>query len=208
MDPKHFAQTISALRGPAFSVTKLTTAQTSHPGLYAFHTSASTWKELGLGNPPDDRPLYVGKAENTLASRDIDGHFGMRKRGAQSPTGSSTLRRSLAGLLAPKRGYHGTRRNPAKPGYFSNFGLSVEHDDDLSAWMRRRLRLALWPHPVSAQLDAIETDVLLELLPPLNLDKVVTPWRDQVTAARKALAAEARAWHLEPARHDLRRGGG
>jgi hypothetical protein len=40
----------------------------------------------------------------------------------------------------------------------------------------------------------IETDVLGELLPPLNLDKVVSPWRGQVKAARKVLAAEARAW--------------
>jgi len=194
---KRLAEALTALCGPGLSVTELVTDQASHPGLYAFHTSASTWRELGLGNPPDDRPLYVGKAENTLASRDIEGHFGMRKRGAQSPTGSSTLRRSLAALLAPTRGYHGIPRNPAKPGDFSNFGLSVAHDDDLSAWMCRRLHLALWPHPAPAQLDAIETDVLRELSPPVNLAKVVTvtPWRyHRVKGARKELAAEARVW--------------
>lgn len=112
----------------------------------------------------------------------------------QSPTGSSTLRRSLAALLAHDRGYRGIPRNPAKPGYFSSYGLSVEHDDNLSIWMRSRLRLALWPHDLASDLDGIETDALGEFLPPLNLDKVVTPWRNQVKAARKVLAAEARTW--------------
>ena len=175
---------------------KVDADQVSHPGLYAIYASAATWKQLGLGMPPDGRPLYVGKAESTLASRDIEGHFGLRERGVQSPTGSSTLRRSLAALLAPERGYRGMPRNPAKPGYFSNYGLSEAHDDDLSAWMKNRLRLALWPHDAVAALDTIETQVLGQLQPPLNLDKVVTPWRDQVKAARKLLAAEAGAWTM------------
>jgi len=123
--------------------------------------------------------LYIDKAENTLAFRDVDGHFGLRKRGGQSPTGSSTLRRSLAALLAPERGYRSIPRNPSKPGYFSNFGLSAEHDGDLSRWMCSGLRLALWSHDRAVALDRIETDVLGEILPPLNPDKVVTPraWR-------------------------------
>jgi len=127
-------------------VDKVAASDAGSPGLYAVYAAAATWRELGLGKPPDERPLYMGKAESTLASRDLQGHFGMRARGVQSPTGSSTLRRSLAALLASDRGYHGMPRNPAKPGHFSNYGLSAEHDDDLSAWMRRRLRLALWPH--------------------------------------------------------------
>lgn len=193
-DPVLLAEAMKALREPAAAVGKLKVEQSGKPGLYAFYASASTWKNLGLRGPPDDRPLYVGKAENTLASRDVEGHFGLRERGVQSPTGSSTLRRSLAALLAPDRGYRGIPRNPAKPGFFSNFGLSVEHDDDLSAWMRGRLRLALWPHDLAAELDGIETDVLDELLPPLNLDKVATPWRGQVRGARKVLADQARDW--------------
>ena len=185
---------LATLHGPAGSISKLDADQASHPGLYACYGSAATWKQLGLGNPPDARPLYVGKAENTLASRDVEGHVGLRERGVQSPTGSSTLRRSLAALLAGERGYRGMPRNPDKPGYFSNYGLCEDHDDDLSAWMEARLRLALWPHDVVAELDTIETDVLGQLRPPLNLDKVVTPWRDQVKTARKLLAADARGW--------------
>jgi hypothetical protein len=58
--------------------------------------------------------------------------------------------------------------------------------------MRRRLRLALWPHSNAADLDGVETVVLQEILPPLNLDKVFTPWRDAVKAARKRMADDAR----------------
>ena len=187
-------EAITALGSPAVHVGKIDAREAGRPGLYAFYASASSWRQLGLGKPPDPRPLYVGKAESTLTSRDVEGHFGLRERGVQSPTGSSTLRRSLAALLAAKRGYHGVPRNPAKPGYFSNYGLTEADDDDLSAWMKSRLRLALWPHDAAADLDTIETYVLGQVQPPLNLDKVVTPWRDQVKAARRRLAAEARAW--------------
>src|SRR5436190_21707706 len=104
---------LAGLQGPTVSISKIDADQASHPRLYACYCSVATWNQLGLGKPPDTRPLYVGKAEKTLASRDVAGHFGLRERGVQSPTGSSTLRRSLAALLAPERGYRGTPRNPA-----------------------------------------------------------------------------------------------
>lgn len=191
---RHAVDALKALSGPGVRVTAVPLDDAARPGLYAFHASAATWRQLGLGSPPDARPLYVGKAENTLASRDIAGHFGFAERGVQSPTGSSTLRRSLAALLATEHGYRGVPRNLAKPGHFANYGLFEAHDSDLSAWMRRRLRLCVWPHDVAGDLDGIETAVLEQLEPPLNLSKVITPWRDQVKAARALLAAEARVW--------------
>lgn len=188
------AEAMAALAGQGVSVSAVDSGQTASPGLYALYGSRATWRELGLGLPPDARPLYVGKAENTLASRDLQGHFGMHDRGAQSPTGSSTVRRSVAALLAPARGYHGMPRNPAKPGHFSNFGLSIKDDMELSSWMKRRLRLSLWPHGDSLALDGIESEVLKKLLPPLNISKVITPWQTQVKVARKVLADQARRW--------------
>jgi hypothetical protein len=189
----YVADALAALRGPAVSVSRIDADQRRNPGLYAVFGSASTWKQLRLGAPPDDRPLYVGKAEKTLAARDVQDHFGAGRREAQSPTGSSTLRRSLAALLAAERGYRGVPRNPDNPGYFSCYGLSIEHDEDLSQWMARRLRLALWPQS-GVKLATIETAVLIELVPPLNIEKVVTPWRRQVKTARAVLTREARAW--------------
>ena len=63
------------------------------PGLYAIYGDAQTWSELGLGEPPDMHPLYVGKAEASLVTRDLRTHF------SDGPTGQSTVRRSFAALL-------------------------------------------------------------------------------------------------------------
>jgi hypothetical protein len=158
------------------------------PGLYAVHGEVAVWQELGLGEPADARPLYVGKAERSLASRDVNTHFSTGK------TGSSTLRRSLAGLLADQLALEGRPRNTAKPERFANFGLEASGDERLTGWMVTHLRLAVWPSPDGVILDAVETAVLAELLPPLNVAKVSTPWRPRVQAGRRRLAAQAEAW--------------
>jgi hypothetical protein len=46
-------------------------------------------------------------------------------------------------------------------------------------------------------LGDVETGVLEALLPPLNLDKVRTPWRADLRRHRSVLAAEARAWRAD-----------
>jgi GIY-YIG catalytic domain-containing protein len=158
------------------------------PGLYAIHGGSAVWRELRLGAPPDVRPLYLGKAEESLVSRDLETHFG------DGRTGSSTVRRSFASLLHDALDLRGIPRNPAMPGYFANYGLSPEHDAALTAWMRRRLRLAIWAKPegCDAELASIERSLLARLEPPLNLQHVTTPWTAQVKAARRAMAGEAR----------------
>lgn len=64
------------------------------PGLYAFYGNERSWSDLGLGPAFEGQPLYVGKAERSLNGRDVGTHF------ATGKTGSSTVRRSLAALLA------------------------------------------------------------------------------------------------------------
>ena len=49
-------------------------------------------------------------------------------------------------------------------------------------------------HANAAALDAVESAVLERIRPPLNLNKVLTPWRDAVKAARKRMADDARGW--------------
>lgn len=173
------------------------------PGLYVIHASADSWRALGLGAPPDERPLYVGKSESSLAGRDVTTHFGFTGDSrATSVTGSSTVRRSLAALLHESRGYRGVPRNPSRPGYYSNYGLTPEQDADLSEWMRQQLELACWAQPAGctvAQLAGVERTVIGWLLPPLNLKDVVTPWKPKIDAARKVMAAEARATAPRPA---------
>jgi GIY-YIG catalytic domain len=167
------------------------------PGLYAIHGARETWEELQLGEPPDDRPLYVGKSESSLAGRDVTTHFGFTGANrTTSITGSSTVRRSVAALLHDSHGLRGMPRNPEKPGHFANYGLSRKQDQLLSNWMRERLRLANWPAPPECvgQLVEIEHAILIELLPALNLDKVKTPWKGKIDLIRDVLRREARAW--------------
>jgi hypothetical protein len=171
------------------------------PGLYAIYGDATTWLELGLGAPPDGRPLYLGKAEDSLVTRDLKTHFG------DGRTGQSTVRRSFAALLHDTLGLCGIPRNPAKPGYFSNYGLTAAHDAALTRWMKERLELAVWRKPVDCafRLGEIEVALLLELLPPLNLKDVVTPWTMRVKAARAVMADEARRGADQPLSRDSTR---
>jgi hypothetical protein len=158
------------------------------PGLYAIHGDAGVWLTLGLGEPPDDRPLYVGKAEDSLFSRAVEGHF------SDGSTGRSTVRRTLAALLRESVGFEGRHRNPDKPDskYAALYGLSSEHEKVLTAWMRTHLALATWAKPAGGHLalHQIETPLLERLIPPLNDD--VSPLRAQLRAARKVMADQVR----------------
>jgi hypothetical protein len=160
----------------------------NRPGLYAIHGAAGVWRQLGLGDPPDDRPLYVGKAEDSLASRDLRTHFETGK------TGSSTLRRSVAALLASELGLEARPRNPEKPGYFSNYGIEPAGDARLTGWMRANLALATWAAPPGGSLHEVERSVISVFKPPLNLVGVTTPWSAMVSSARGLLAQRARSW--------------
>lgn len=119
VDLSLLADALRHLARPTMSIAEANVDVPPRPGLYAVHGDASVWQELGLGEPTDARPLYVGKAERSLASRDVNTHF------ATGKTGSSTLRRSLADQPA----LEGRPRNPAKPERFANLGLDRSGDD-------------------------------------------------------------------------------
>jgi hypothetical protein len=162
------------------------------PGLYAFHGDEECWKTLRLQGH-DGRPLYVGKSESSLVSRDLEGHFFAQPGWggkATSPTGHSTLRRSLAALLE----FEGVPRNPAKPEsrYAPMFGLSPEDDVKLGTWMQSRLQLAVWAPTQPVVLAPVESEVKAAWLPPLNLD-IETPWQTFVRGERAKLTAQVRA---------------
>lgn len=157
------------------------------PGLYALFGDKQAWSSLGLTAAFDDQPLYVGKAERSLNGRDVRTHF------ATGRTGSSTVRRSLAALLEAELSLVAIPRNLAKPDGSANFALDPSSEARLSEWMRQRLSLATWSSPNGVVLDDIETTVVRQLHPPLNLDKVGEP-RQTLRVARKRMADLARAW--------------
>lgn len=163
----------------------------SKPGLYAVYGSPDVWRTLTLGDPPDDRPLYVGKAERSLSSRDVGTHFGFVAGRGNSITGSSTLRRSLSALLRMSHGFRGQYRNPTKPERPTNFGLSRDQDAVLSDWMRANLLATYWEMPrVAIPLTNIETAVIVRLQPPLNIKHARHRWMGQVEQSRSVMAAD------------------
>ena len=160
-------------------------------GLYAVWADEAAWDALGLRPGDDHQPLYVGKSESSLRGREVNTHFDAGQ-GTASKTGSSTVRRSFAALLAPSLGFHAIPRNIKKPGYFSQYSLRAEDDLRLTQWMHARLQLSTWSHDSSsaASLDDVESVVITSLDPPLNIDKAPSP-RPRLKAARAVLAREA-----------------
>jgi hypothetical protein len=150
----------------------------------------SVWRTLGLGEPPDDRPLYVGKAEDSLIARDLGTHF------ATGATGRSSPRRSFAALLADGLMLNAIPRRPAnpEPRKWTHYALEPAGDQRLTGWMREHLLLAVWPLTGTRLLAEVESDVMNHWRPPLNLVGVRQPWQQQVKDARAAMAAAAKTW--------------
>ncbi|WP_394855214.1 GIY-YIG nuclease family protein [Rhodococcus aetherivorans] len=118
------------------------------------------------------RLLYVGIASN-LRRRIIGNH--LRR------SGSSTLRRTLAGLLLTEQQYRTERTDRVV--------LVAEDEVRLTAWMHTHLRLSWWEHPNPA---AIEPAVIGQWAPPLNHDHTSSgAVRDIVKAARTAYNTSA-----------------
>lgn len=162
-------------------------------GLYAIHAAAATWRELGLmvSTPGRQAPLYVGKAERSLAQRDGATHF------TSGRTGQSTVRRTFAALLREQLDL----RPVLRPGGASarraatHYALDAESEAALTRWMREHLTLVHWEQPATCRdLEAVEERVIAALVPPLNLrSNRASSWRTQILAARKAMQSAAAA---------------
>ncbi len=133
-------QVLAALDAPRHTLRDVPPKLPAKPGWYAIYGDDAAWARLRLGKPRPDIALYVGKAEDSLLSRDLDDHVGNGR------TGSSTVRRSFAALLREPLSLSAMPRNPAKPGYFANYGLAPSDDAKLTAWMREHLEVAVWQH--------------------------------------------------------------
>ncbi|AVT38710.1 GIY-YIG nuclease family protein [Plantactinospora sp. BB1] len=149
-------------------------------GVYAWWAAPSTFPELPgppNGHVPSLRLLYLGRA-TSLRGRILRNH--LRR------SGSSTLRRTLAGLLASE-GYRTTWTNRVV--------LVPEDEARLTAWMYAHLRLT-WAE--DAEPAAIEAELVRRLHPPLNVHGV-DPEHVQaaVVAAKNAYNTSSRP--AEPA---------
>lgn len=184
---------VHTLSGERWAITGAGGRVPARPGLYAIYGDDQTWARLAL-EAAFGRPLFVGKAEDSLVSRDPNGHFAMNPR-SKPQTGSSTVRRSFAALLRASLQLEAVPRNLANPERFANYALAPGGDERLTLWMHTRLTLAAWPVPVCmpVPLKEVETAVIEHLTPPLNIDK--NPRRlARLSRARAEMAAEASRW--------------
>lgn len=166
----------------ASSLTCVDVVQAAQLGLYAVHTTAAARRQLGI--EADASLVYLGKSESSLLTRDVGSHF------ATGRTGQSTLRRSLAALLADDLGLVPVPRGAGKNAT-TDHALAPDGDAALTEWMRGHLTLAIWPKPVGCPpLAEVEREFLRELEPALNLTHVPRPWRE-LKSARAAMAARA-----------------
>ncbi|HCJ49555.1 MAG TPA: hypothetical protein DHW40_09550 [Microbacterium sp.] len=184
---------IEALSGDRWATTDAVEHVPARPGLYAIYGDEPAWTELLL-EPSPTQPLYIGKAEDSLVSRDLNSHFATNPR-SKPRTGSSTVRRSFAALLRESLQLEAVPRNLANPERFANYALAPGGDERLNAWMHSRLTLAVWPAPAETpiRLKDVETLVIEHFTPPLNIDK--NPGRlARLSRARAEMAAEASRW--------------
>lgn len=183
---------LTSLTIPGTSITEAATTVPATPGLYAVHGSALVWSALGIAGREPGIPLYVGKAQKSLASRDVRVHFGIGASGG-STTGHSTLRRSLAALLADQLQLRPVPREKVPPHRFAMFALDEPSDARLNDWMHEHLRLATWAMPAGSEVSLadIESTIIARWVPPLNLKGSPAPWRE-LSVARARLAELAR----------------
>ncbi|MDH2389036.1 GIY-YIG nuclease family protein [Streptomyces sp. HNM0663] len=147
-----------------------TSALPTTAGLYAWWAPPGVLSDFpGLLNSaePERRLLYLGKATR-LRSRIVSNHL---KR-----SGSSTLRRTLAGLLMPTEGY--------RTMWSDRVILLPEDEQRLTEWMHRHLTLTWVEYPDPLIVEAV---LISALRPPLNVDGAEqSPVRDRVKQARSA----------------------
>jgi hypothetical protein len=184
--PELVEKAVAALASPALTMDEAAPVAPRRPGLYAIRAADEGLAKLGVEGAGG--VLYIGKAERSLHDRDVRQHF------ADGNTGRSTLRRSLAALLAGELDLVPVPRNPERPTAFDRYALDANSDRILTEWMREHLRLALWPAPQRTALRPIEIAAIQRLLPPLNLTDVVTPHTAAIKARRRVMADRARAW--------------
>ncbi|WP_422656613.1 DUF6884 domain-containing protein [Nocardioides sp.] len=145
-----------------------------HPGLYSWWVDEAGAVDLsdGLGEPVEPGLIYAGlagatrrrsgrKSTNTLWGRIEGMHLGGRHE-------FSTFRLSLGSVIANARG-------------------DAEIDEGaLTAWMHDHLRLRTVVVEDADALDALETEVLAKLDPPLNLNEMrLSTARTRLSALRR-----------------------
>ncbi|MFI5842169.1 GIY-YIG nuclease family protein [Catenuloplanes sp. NPDC051500] len=167
-DPERTDEALRLLSGAPFALDVASKQLGRGSGVYAWWAAHSVFPELsGPANDevPSLRLLYLGRA-TSLRGRILRNH--LRR------SGSSTLRRTLAGLLLSE-GYRTT--------WTDRVVLVPEDEARLTRWMHANLRLT-WAEDPEA--EAIEADLVRRFHPPLNVSGVRPEHVQPAVVAAKA----------------------
>jgi len=146
-------ETVAALRHTTHLLGRNSSLDRSATGILAVTGSSGTWRELGFGGAPDDRPLYLGLA-------DEGGELG--EIADNGRTERSALRRALVARL---REAQGLRLRPSG----TTFGLHPFDDQHLTRWVSAFLRVAVAPVPHGCDGHELLADLTQRWQPPLTL---------------------------------------
>ncbi|MEX2374866.1 MAG: GIY-YIG nuclease family protein [Dehalococcoidia bacterium] len=163
------------------------------PGVYVVYCDVSIGH---LSWTPDQGPIYIGRAEDSIRKRIATEHL--------SDTGRSTLRRSYGALLKnelsllarPRRGGGAPPRDEA----FTHYIFEPDGELRLTDWMRSHLTVAPAPTPTP---KPVQEELISRYGPPLNLTGWDNPWRQQIKDARRECVVEARQRFANPAIYHL-----
>jgi hypothetical protein len=144
-------------------------AENSSPGIYALFLDGGT---LGGILPSDDGLLYIGMTESSLTARNHIFH---------ASSGFSTLRRSLGAILKADLDLKAIPRSPGSKG--SQFKFLPDGERRLTDWMKTHLSYGAIP--VTSDISQIESRLILDHKPPLNLKG----WKNPQSALIKSLRA-------------------
>lgn len=173
--PPNLDNVIAELVADPVATTDIRTRAPATAGLYAWWAPPDVFPALGGQPHPsiiDLRLLYVGIATKQLRTRLVSNH--LRR------SGSSTLRRTLAGLLLDDQQYR-TR--------WTDRVVLVDDDEiRLTGWMTTNLRVSWYEHPTPRDL---ENEIIRTLHPPLNVDHAAEPAVSHIRAARRRYYASA-----------------
>ena len=151
----------------------------SAPGVYAIFTKVR--ESLPGIDLASNCLIYVGLASD-LALRN---HFKAKNSGFHSP------RRTLGAILQAQLHLKAIPRGSgASPTNYTNFRFTEDGEVRLTHWMAENLEYAIYPY--RGDLASLETQLIRELEPPLNLTSWPNPQKPKIVALRAGCRDEAK----------------
>ena len=153
-----------------------------HPVIGVYAIFAKTENCLPGIDLPLSRLVYIGLSSQ-LEKRN---HFKAKNSGFHSP------RRSLGAILRMQLGLNIIPRGSgASETNYRNFRFTEEGEERLTRWMQSNLEYANYAY--DGDVDQLETLLISENEPPLNLTKWRNPQKRNIQALREQCKEEAKA---------------